>query len=239
MTTVRAVRGPDRAAQILAASRDIFLARGWDGFSIERIADRVGCSRPLIYRHFPSKEEILLSLAIESKHRRVGLYEHAIMFQGRPREKMLALGEVETFLFERDLPVELFVASTNIRAKTSPARQEELRVLDVRAISMGAAIVREAVSAGDLQLPARLGPEDLLFSLWAARWGASNIRRSDTPLSTAGIAHPAAAIEHSLMYLLDGYGWRPLSTEHDYLATRRRVHAEAFPNAVVKTILGE
>jgi para-nitrobenzyl esterase len=44
------------------------------------------------------------------------------MFPGHAREKMLAVGEVETFLSPRDLPVELFVASTCLRAKTSRRR---------------------------------------------------------------------------------------------------------------------
>lgn len=229
MSTTESGRVAERASQVIAAAREVFLAEGWDGFSMERIADYMECSRPLVYRHFSCKEEILLALAIESKLRRVRLYERAVTFQGRPREKILALGEVETFLYRRDLPIELFVASTQLRAKTSRHRQDDLKMLDVRAISMGAGIVREAISSGDLELPAALSPEDLLFSLWAARWGAANIRRSDTPLALAGIAHSAAAIEYSLGFMLDGYRWKPLSSEWDYAATRKRVLAEAFP----------
>jgi AcrR family transcriptional regulator len=218
-------------------AREIFLANGWDHFSVERIAEFMECSRPLIYKHFSSKEEILLALAIESKRRRVQLYERAAMFRGRPREKMVALGEVESFLLRRDLPIELLVASTCLRAKTSRQRQDELKVLDVRAISLGASIIREAVHVGDLELPARMCPEDLLFSMWSCRWGASAIMRSDTPIALAGIAQPALAIECSLGLMLDGYGWCPLSSEWNYKATRQRVHQEAFPQPFVNEVL--
>jgi AcrR family transcriptional regulator len=237
---VRAFDAPQpRTRQILRIAREAFLERGWDGFGIELIAERMRCSRPLVYKHFPCKEEILLALAIESKARRVELYQLAVTFRGRPREKMLAIGEVEGLLAPRDLPVELLVASTSLRAKTSRRRQDELNVLDVRAIGLATSVVREAISAGDLRLPSSLCPEDLLFALWASRWGASNLRLSDTPLAAAGVANPRRALELSLGILLDGYGWRPSSQEWDYKATRSRVHAEAFPAHVVATVLGD
>jgi len=228
-----------RAGQILRAAREIFLAEGWDHFSIERIAEFTECSRPLVYKHFTCKEEILLALAIESKMRRIRFYEKAVLFPGRARERILALGEVETFLAKRDLPVELFVASTSLRAKTSKERQDELKVMDVRAVSIGAGIIREAISAGDLSLPSFMCSEDLLFCMWACRWGASNITQSDTPLLHAGVAQASKSIEQSLSFMLDGYGWRPLSDEWDYVATRKRVHNESFPSDLVNEILGE
>jgi AcrR family transcriptional regulator len=227
-----------RTAQILNTAREAFLEQGWDGFGIDSIAERMSCSRPLVYKHFPCKEEILLALAIQSKARRVRLYERAVLFAGRPREKMLAIGEVEGLLAGRDLPVELLVASTSLRAKTSRQRQDDLKVLDVRAIGLASSVVREALAAGDLRLPESMCPEDLLFVQWACRWGASNLRRSDTPLEQAGIANPTLAVELSLGHLLDGYGWRPLTGEWDYKETRRRVHEEVFPGPVVARVLG-
>lgn len=93
MPAVGYQRGAERATQILRAAREVFLADGWDHFSVERIAEFMECSRPLVYKHFSCKEEILLALAIESKSRRVRFYERAVMFRGRLREKMLAIGE--------------------------------------------------------------------------------------------------------------------------------------------------
>jgi hypothetical protein len=37
--------------------------------------------------------------------------------------------------------------------------------------------------------------------------------------------------------MLDGYGWRPLSREFDYKATRQRVREEVFTREVVDEIL--
>jgi AcrR family transcriptional regulator len=237
MPDVISPRADERAAQILTAAREIFLLRGWDHFSFEGIAEFLECSRPLVYRHFSSKEEILLALAIQSKRRRARFYERAVMFAGRAREKMLAVGEAEAFLSPRDLPVELFVTSACLRAKTSPRRQEEMKVLDVRTISLGAGIIREALGAGDLTLPPAMAPEDLLFITWATRWGALSLMRSDTPLAPAGVSQPALAVERSLGLMLDGYGWRPFSRDFDYKATRQRVREEVFPRELVDEIL--
>ncbi len=237
MSAVEHQRVEGRAGQILVAARELFLTEGWDYFSIERIAEFMECSRPLVYKHFSCKEEILLALAIESKWRRVRFYERAVTFRGRPREKMVALGEVEVFLFPRDLPVELLVASTNMRAKTSRERQDELKVLDVRSISFGAAIAREAVSTGDLVLPKEMRPEEMLFCTWASRWGAFNIVKSDTPLNQSGVLHPIPAMNHALGMMLDGYGWKPLMNEWDYAATRKRILAETFTPEFVEEVL--
>jgi AcrR family transcriptional regulator len=242
LTQVEKVRSLDastsRTRQILRIAREAFLQHGWDGFSIELIAEWMGCSRPLVYKHFPCKEEILLALAIQSKARRVELAERAVLFRGRPREKMLAIGELEGLLAPRDLPVELLVASTSLRAKTSRQRQDDLQALDVRAIGLTTSVVREAIADGDLTLPAKMCPEDLTFVLWASLWGASNLIFSDTPLQQAGVARPEYAQALSTGILLDGYGWRPLTSEWDYKETRRRVHAEAFPADLVARVLG-
>jgi AcrR family transcriptional regulator len=226
-----------RAVQIMHAARNIFLSEGWDHFSMERIAEFLECSRPIVYKHFGCKEEILLALAIESKRRRVRFYERAVDFDGRPREKFVGIGECESYLFPRDLPVELFVASTAIRAKTSRARRDELNALDLRAIGLSTNIVREAIDVGDLELAPSIRVEDFFFCSWAIRWGAFNLIRSDTPLEQAGMERPRQIVDHSLARMLDSYGWRPLRTEWDYKATLERLRAEAFPEKVVHQIL--
>lgn len=226
-----------RAVQIMQAARGIFLAEGYDYFSMERIAEYLECSRPLVYKHFTCKEEILLALAIESKRRRVRFYERAQGFKGRAREKFVGIGEVESYLFPRDLPVELFVASTALRAKTSRERQDALHALDLRAMGISTDIVREGIAAGDLDLPKRMAPEDFFFCAWAIRWGAFNLIRSDTPLDAAGMQHPRQAVDHSLARMLDSYNWRPLRTEWNYRETLERLRAEAFPDKLVKQIL--
>ncbi|MHB1925541.1 MAG: TetR family transcriptional regulator [Acidimicrobiales bacterium] len=48
--------GTQRRAQLLDVGRSVFAERGYDGASIEEIADRAGVSKPVVYEHFGGKE---------------------------------------------------------------------------------------------------------------------------------------------------------------------------------------
>lgn len=217
-----------RERWILDAARHLFLEEGWDGFSIEGIADRIDCSRALVYAHYANKEEILLQLAIESKAKRIKLLEQTLKFAGRARERMVAVDMLEIYLAEADIPVEIMVTTARLRAKTSEERQRILKALELRLHLIGGGIVREAVGAGDLELPPHTSPDQLYFSLWSTVWGATAIERSDFPHSEAGVAHPTRTARRSLLVMLDGFGWKPLTHEWNYRETGRRVQREIF-----------
>src|SRR5579884_967614 len=48
--------GTQRRAQLLDVGRAVFAERGFDGASIEEIAERAGVSKPVVYEHFGGKE---------------------------------------------------------------------------------------------------------------------------------------------------------------------------------------
>ena len=52
----------DRRAAILDAALEIFARRGYNGASIDEIAQAAGISKALIYEHFPSKKDLHGSL---------------------------------------------------------------------------------------------------------------------------------------------------------------------------------
>lgn len=228
-----------REQLILRTARDLFLEEGWDGFSIERIAEQMRTSRPLVYAHYPCKEEILLALAIESKTKRLNLLELTLKFQGRPRERLTAMDLMEQFLAERDRPLEIFVTSARLRAKTSPERQQALSAAELRAQAVGAGVIREAVGAGDLVLPRNTTPDDLYFALWACIWGGVGIERSGFPYRESGITDPMRTVRRVLLVMLDGFGWRPLSREWDYRATCQRVEAEIFSTSAFQKLIAD
>jgi len=57
-----------RKQQILDAARDLFFQQGFDSTTIEEIAERTELSKGAIYLHFPSKEEIYITLMLEGSH---------------------------------------------------------------------------------------------------------------------------------------------------------------------------
>ncbi|HEX7758684.1 MAG TPA: TetR/AcrR family transcriptional regulator [Caulobacteraceae bacterium] len=54
-----------RRAEILAAAERIFVAQGYEGATIRKIADEVGVSSTALYMHFKDKDEILLEICTE------------------------------------------------------------------------------------------------------------------------------------------------------------------------------
>ena len=64
----RRMARPARRAQLLRAAAAAFLERGYDGTSMEAVADHAGVTRMLVYRHFESKEALyraVLASAVE------------------------------------------------------------------------------------------------------------------------------------------------------------------------------
>ncbi|MCI3131507.1 TetR/AcrR family transcriptional regulator [Phenylobacterium aquaticum] len=67
VTTRRSARKPKgdghlRRAEILEAAERIFVAEGYEGATIRKIADEVGVSSTALYMHFPDKGCILLEI---------------------------------------------------------------------------------------------------------------------------------------------------------------------------------
>ena len=48
--------------RICAAAFDLFGEKGYDGASMNELAERVGIAKPSIYNYFKSKEELLVAL---------------------------------------------------------------------------------------------------------------------------------------------------------------------------------
>ncbi|HEY5335848.1 MAG TPA: TetR/AcrR family transcriptional regulator [Mycobacteriales bacterium] len=53
---------PARRRQLLDAARDTFVAQGYHAAAMDDIAVRAGVSKPVLYQHFPSKQELYLAL---------------------------------------------------------------------------------------------------------------------------------------------------------------------------------
>lgn len=54
--------GEDRRKQILDVAKRLFAEKKYQGVTMAKIAKAIGVTEPLIYRHFKSKKEILLTI---------------------------------------------------------------------------------------------------------------------------------------------------------------------------------
>ncbi|MGD9572532.1 MAG: TetR/AcrR family transcriptional regulator [Thermoleophilia bacterium] len=61
-TPTRRMSGPERRAAILDAARGQFARHGFHGAATAAIARAAGCSEAILYRHFPSKRDLLVAV---------------------------------------------------------------------------------------------------------------------------------------------------------------------------------
>ncbi|PIE24221.1 MAG: TetR family transcriptional regulator [Planctomycetota bacterium] len=228
----------EREGLVLSTARAILIEQGFQGLTMEKIAAATDYSKGTIYQHFSNKEEILGVLAMQQLKRQFHVFERAFAFDGRPRERMAAVGEGYELMFRLDpdsfrLHDEL--QSPTLRAKLPVCRCDELQALEQRPLRLLVRIVSDAVQCGDLELPEDIQPQHICFGLWAMHDGAFRIARSGIDLESKGLSEPFQILRLQASRLMDGLGWRPLSTEHDFDATYERIRREVFPDEYARS----
>ncbi|MBY0588642.1 TetR/AcrR family transcriptional regulator [bacterium] len=221
-----------REEMILDIARKMLVERGYPGMSMDRLADATEYSKGTIYQHFTCKEDLVLALSIQTMSKREEFFRRASTFQGRTRERIVAVGVAED-LFVRIYPYhfrsEQIVRLTSLRDKVTPLRNETLDACERRCLSTVAEIVRTAVGQGDVVLRDGMTPEDVCFGLWCMTMGAHTLMASEIPLSERGVRDGSKSLRFATKYFLDGMEWTPLMNDVDFGATVVRIREEIFP----------
>jgi len=223
-----------REARILAVALPMVIQDGYHGLSMDRIASELKLSKGTIYNHFSCKEEIVISLAVETTTKRMEMFCRAAQFQGCSRFRMLAIAEAaerfvrqspEHFKFEEILRL------GSIWEKTSEKRRSIVRGCETSCMGTVAGIVRDAIANADLNLPKNISPEELVFGLWALTSGAYSIIETSESLGIWGLNEPYETVRAHTSVLLDGYKWLPLSSDFDRNQLLKRIGSEVFGDA--------
>ena len=220
-----------REARILELASEMLTHGGYLGLSMDRIAAEMEYSKGTIYQHFPNKEEIILALANQSLQKRLEMFERASAWQGSPRQRMAAIGAAAAE-FVRLHPlyfgVDQIVRTSSIWEKTSPERRQFMQDCETNCMRVVGGIVEDALAVGDLHLPPHTSVEMVVFGLWSINIGGYSIITSSETLTHVGLADPEDALWRNQNLLLDGYNWRPLSSELDYHSTYELAKSELF-----------
>ncbi|MBP2472293.1 AcrR family transcriptional regulator [Crossiella equi] len=94
-----------RNAQLLDVAEALFAEHGFEGTSMEDIARAAGVTRPVIYSHYPGKDEVFLACVRRARAElEAGIREPEIMIEaGASVERVMErAGEVLFSLLERD-----------------------------------------------------------------------------------------------------------------------------------------
>jgi hypothetical protein len=97
--------------------------------------------------------------------------------------------------------------------------------------------VDEAIKVGDLDPGTSVSR--VMFAIITMVIGTHTMTSSFcSALTQTGIDNPFAALRDNIHVLLDGFGWKPLSTEWDYAATEHRLIQEVFADEFQSARLG-
>jgi AcrR family transcriptional regulator len=130
----------ERRAQVLRIAQELFSSEGFHHVSMDDIADRAEVSKPVLYRHFPSKLDLYLAVVEERGTDLLGAVDEAVrpiedgpVKPGDGRAVVAAIvraymtfvetaGESSALLFESDV-----THDTDVRARVEHASSQTAR----------------------------------------------------------------------------------------------------------------
>lgn len=223
-----------REQLFLNTARTLLRSEGAANLTMERIAELTEYAKGTVYKHFTCKEDILCALCLESLHKMGELFEHAQKIDTHSRVRVMAIGtayQLFTMQFPEELDLLIATRTDNIRQKASHLRVEQLNLVDKTVHNLLRSVVNDAIQEGMLKLPAHIQTDEVCFSLWATSFGIMVLDQAKEVVSELNLPPVQQIVLNQLTLLLDGYGWKPLSTEYDYLAAYQHIlqHMEAQP----------
>ncbi len=223
-----------RESRILEIARPIVIQEGYQALNMDRIAAELGLSKGTIYNHYSCKEEIVISLAVETTTRRTEMFRAAAQFMGGPRFRMQAVG-VAAEKFVRESPehfiFEQILRMDSVWEKTSEKKRAIVTSCEMNCMGIVGGVVRDAIAKGDLALPDHVTPEDLVFGLWSLTSGAYSIIITSESLENLGMSEPYEMVRNHTAVMMDGYRWKPFSSEFDRNELIERIEKEVFGDA--------
>ncbi|MFT3780690.1 MAG: helix-turn-helix domain-containing protein [Nibricoccus sp.] len=220
-----------RENDLLRVARRLFLTKGIDGLTMERLAASTKYSKGTVYQHFSSKEDVLAALCVETGKLRHRFLERAALFKGRSRERALAAAKAD-YLVYRLHPdywrAEQLMDVLSLTSKISPERRASLDAMVERSAGIALGIIRDGISSGDLVLPAGLTPEKLLMALFGLARGLYLFNADDAAVAKWTSDLPATQ-QQLFSCACDGFGWHPFRQDWDYDETVQRIWREVFP----------
>jgi AcrR family transcriptional regulator len=196
----------DRRAQVLRVAQELFSTEGYHHVSMDDIADRAEVSKPVLYRHFPSKLDLYCAVVDQRAVDLLAAIDAAVepleagpVQPGEGRAVVAAIvrayvdfvegaGESAALLFESDVTKDVGVRARVEHASTEAARRIGDVLVDVTGLPpesasmLAAALTAMAQAAATHRFRASGGPTPDITSELVARlaWrGIAGLVRSD------------------------------------------------------------
>lgn len=199
--------------------------------TIDKLVAASKYSKGTIYKHFISKEDLLMAICNTSIEQMKAMFIRALTFKGNCREKSLAV-LVSYVIWAKLYPSQLFAVlaahSPNVAACCSKERNETHQEHEASLMGLMNNQIKNAVKSGDLELPTDMALEQVTFSMWSSAWGAMALIMSKGDSVNLNPMQLERESFTNARLILDGYGWKPLSKDWDYPQTIKQITKEVF-----------
>jgi AcrR family transcriptional regulator len=117
---------PDRRRQVRTAALELFAAQGYRTTTVDDIGERVGIRGPSVYKHFRSKQDLLVDIMVETMDVLIAAQRGAIRSAGDVREQLRCAVEAHV-RYHAEHTREAFVGNREVHNLAEPYRSELLR----------------------------------------------------------------------------------------------------------------
>jgi AcrR family transcriptional regulator len=141
----RLLRGQRSRAVILQAARELFEERGFDKATLRTIAERAGMGASSIYRHFQSKEELLIADLVDLQEEAWRRFREGDERKSPTRARVSRFLDCQHALLAEDNDLTLIA----LRATTRPGARVASQVLALNDRTIG--LLMEIMQMGRMQ----------------------------------------------------------------------------------------
>lgn len=182
---------------ILDAAGEIFLAQGYEGFSMRRVAERIGYSATTIYRYYENKDDLLFAVVNEGFVEFARQLKAAADSTSNPLKRLEALGHAYVrFGLENPVYYQMMFMQ---RADLLFENQKEQTEPMIASFDELQQAVRAAMSAGILK---RGDVETYSRVIWALVHGVTALALANPKRFTAKVVEKS--IRQAMKMMLDG-----------------------------------
>ncbi len=203
----------ERESLILETARRFIHDQGFISLTMSKLANAVEYSVGTLYRHFETKEDLLVALAVQSIEKRAWLFDQVKQLDLKSRDRIYGILVVRLLLAEsapETFDIERLASSPSIWKRANADRYRLMVEMEHNCSDAVAEIIADAVTAGDLDAD-RTIPGDIIFGLWSISLGFHRLVQSFDDIQQVGLVDAEAAVKVNYCMLLDGYGWQPLA----------------------------
>lgn len=141
---------PDLQQRILRVALEAFAERGYSSTSMRLVAERAGCTKPALYYHFGSKEELFRAVVDACERDIAPAFEHALERATTTRERIEAFATALYSSVESDPVAMQLMLSLQSRPDQAQPDVDMAAKLE-RGVTLVAGLLAPGVEAGEVR----------------------------------------------------------------------------------------